>query len=121
MQEIFSEMTTSLKRVLTNDSVQEANKAVIIELIANNVQMASKKDDTFKIYLECVLALPPNHIELVSSPKTYDNISQEQYRSCVKIRSTAAFALISKVPVDFMKELFYSASSEMLAIYLIFF
>lgn len=101
-----------MKDVLINDAIQEANKQVISEIMINNVEQASKNDVTFSAYVNCLLLLPQNQIEQISSPKKYENISLVQFSMCVKIRCKAIAEVLSKAPLDLIKELFYVTDDE---------
>lgn len=112
-RETFTEIVQNLREILTSDRIQESNKKVIAELISNNLERVySKNDAVFSDYLSCVLHLSQNEIESLSSPKMYKQISLEQFRMCVKIRCAAVAEVMSKVPLDLIKELFYVVDEE---------
>lgn len=111
-KEAFFAIIQCLKDVLTNDTIQEANKQVISEILLNNVEKASKNDDIFSAYINCLLLLPQNQVEQISSPKKYENISLSQFNMCVKIRCKAIAEALSKAPLDLIKELFYVTDDE---------
>lgn len=111
-QQNFSEIIQCLRNVLTNDTVQEANKQVISELICNNVERVSNNVEAFSIYMHCILSLPEKQVEQISSLKKYSNTSMAQFKMCVKIRCAVIAELLSKVPLDLIKEFFYFVNIE---------
>lgn len=111
-QHIFSEIVQYFKNVLATESIQETNKQVISELIANNVERVAENEEVFPVYMSCVLLLQENHIEQISSPKKYGNISLAQYKMCVKIRCTAIAESLSKVPLDLIKDFFFVSDND---------
>lgn len=71
-----------------------------------------KEEHSFQDYINCLLLLPQNETEEVSSSKKYPNPSLPQFRMCVKIRCTAFAESLSKAPLDLIKELVYLCDNE---------
>lgn len=72
----------------------------------------SNNGDALSIYMTCVLSLPEKQVEQISSPKKYPDITGAQFKMCVKIRCAVIAELLSKVPLDLIKEFFYVVDNE---------
>ncbi|XP_067002022.2 focadhesin [Anabrus simplex] len=98
------QLLSHVKTTLQKEDIHDANRATLSIIAEGLLERLDVENPFFAMYVECAVELPVKHLERMSSPSVWWEVTPEKLRLAVKIRSALAQRTDTEVPLVWLNE-----------------
>nr|XP_033328214.1 focadhesin isoform X1 [Megalopta genalis] len=102
---LFDTIMFSYARTLKHQDVYDGNLTLLTTLLEKLFDQIDLTYERFESYVTAVLELPAKHIEMITSPRTWSEVTANRLKNATAIRAELVLKKCSETPLTWFSEL----------------